>query len=210
MKSTTRNSGPASRTPTPQTATVRRSALADRSTSTALIATFAALIAACSLLTGPAVSGVPITLQTFAVLLAGVVLGPWRGAGAVLLYIAVGLAGLPVFAGGKSGVVMLAGPTVGYLIAFPLAAALAGWWIHRARAGQWRALAAHAGLAVAAATIVIYSIGVPVLSARVGIPLSKAFLGNLVYLPLDAVKAALAAIVGLSVLRAFPQLARAK
>lgn len=69
---------------------------------------------------------VPITGQTLAVLLAGVALGPRLGFGALVLYLTEGAAGLPVFAGGAAGPAVFAGPTGGYLVAFPLAAALAG------------------------------------------------------------------------------------
>lgn len=70
---------------------------------------------------------VPMTMQTFAVLLAGAWLGPWRGAGVILLYLTAGAAGLPVFSEGGSGVDALTGPTAGYLWSFPVAAALGGW-----------------------------------------------------------------------------------
>src|SRR5438552_18073785 len=71
-------------------------------------------------------SPVPLTGQTFAVLLSGAVLGLRRGFIAQLLYLAEGASGLPVFAGGAFGVATFAGPTGGYLCAFPLAAALTG------------------------------------------------------------------------------------
>ena len=97
-------------------------------TDLALIAVFAALIAAFSLTPAiPIGIGVPITLQTLAVVLAGLVLGPWRGSLATLLYLAVGFAGLPVFAGGAAGLAVLAKPSVGYLLAFPIGAAIAGF-----------------------------------------------------------------------------------
>ena len=70
---------------------------------------------------------VPMTLQTFAVLLAGAWLGPWKGAGAVLLYLAVGAVGVPVFSEGGGGLDALTGATAGYLWSFPVAAGLAGW-----------------------------------------------------------------------------------
>ncbi|MFQ5343357.1 MAG: biotin transporter BioY, partial [Anaerolineae bacterium] len=63
---------------------------------------------------------VPITGQTFAVLLTGALLGSRLGAWSLLLYLAEGAAGLPVFALGRSGLVTLLGPTAGYLIAFPV------------------------------------------------------------------------------------------
>src|SRR5690606_23310742 len=95
-------------------------------TDLALVSAFAALIAACALLPAIHVGAgiVPITLQTFGVLLAGAVLGAKRGFLAVLLYLAVGAAGLPVFSGGAAGLAVFAGPSAGYLIGFPLAAAL--------------------------------------------------------------------------------------
>lgn len=69
---------------------------------------------------------VPFTLQPVAVLLAGLLLGPALGAASQLAYLAAGAVGLPVFAAG-GGLAYLAGPTGGYLMAFPVAAALAGW-----------------------------------------------------------------------------------
>jgi biotin transport system substrate-specific component len=78
-------------------------------------------------------TNVPQTGQTLAVLLAGALLGPVRGALAVLAYLAAGAAGAPVFAGGAAGVDVLAGPTGGFLVSFLPAAALAGWAARRAR-----------------------------------------------------------------------------
>lgn len=80
---------------------------------------------------------VPMTLQTFAVLLAGAMLGPAPGAGAVLLYLAAGAMGLPVFSEGGSGLDALSGPTAGYLWSFPIAAALAGWASRKGRLRPW-------------------------------------------------------------------------
>ena len=69
---------------------------------------------------------VPITLQTFFVLLAGAVLGPGWGAFSMGLYLVIGTMGLPVFTGGGSGIAHLTGATAGYLLACPPAAYLAG------------------------------------------------------------------------------------
>ena len=71
-------------------------------------------------------SPVPMTLQPLAVLAVGGLLGASRGMGALLLYIVMGALGLPVFAGGGSGVWHLVGPTGGYLLAFPVAAGVTG------------------------------------------------------------------------------------
>src|SRR5690554_4560101 len=99
----------------------------------ALIAGFAALIAACALLPAIYIGAglVPITLQTFGTMLAGAVLGSRRGLLAVLLYLAIGAIGLPVFAGGAAGLAPFAGPTVDYLIGMPLAAWLCGFMVER-------------------------------------------------------------------------------
>lgn len=69
---------------------------------------------------------VPVTLQTLAVLLTGAVLGPRMGAAVVTAWLAMALAGAPVLAGGKMGLLAFTGPTAGYLLAFPAAAFLAG------------------------------------------------------------------------------------
>jgi len=93
---------------------------------------------------------VPVTLQTLFVLLAGAVLGPRAGAGAMALYLAAGAAGAPVFALGGAGLPWLMGPTGGYLIAMPAAA-----WVVGAAAGrnaEWLRLLG----ALALGTAVIY------------------------------------------------------
>jgi biotin transport system substrate-specific component len=69
---------------------------------------------------------VPFTLQTFAVLLAGGVLGMWAGAASQVVYLLVGSLGLPVYSGGAKGVEHLSGATGGYLIGFVIAAAVVG------------------------------------------------------------------------------------
>ncbi|GAA1783240.1 biotin transporter BioY [Luedemannella flava] len=132
-------------------------------------------------------SPVPITGQTFAVLLAGAALGPARGAASMLLYVIAGAAGLPWFAGGTSGVPTA---TFGYLIGFVLAAGIVG----RLAAGgadrrAWRTI----GM-MAAGTALIYLIGVPWLMVAVKVDLSRALtLGLFPYLPGDALKAVVAA-----------------
>jgi biotin transport system substrate-specific component len=71
-------------------------------------------------------SPVPITLQGLAVILVGGVLGAKEGSVALVLYLAAGMSGLPVFSGGRAGAAWLLGPTGGYLLAFPVGAAVAG------------------------------------------------------------------------------------
>lgn len=185
-------------------ATGARTAVA---TDLALIGTFAALTAVCSLVGIPVgQSGVPITLQTFAVLLAGAVLGARRGALAVLLYLAVGFAGLPIFAQGVGGPATFARPSLGYLLAFPVAAWVVGLIVERLGRRGW---ALRAGIIAAAGllgSVVIYAVGVPVLAARIGVSLAEGLAINAAFLPFDAVKVVLVAIVASSVHRAFPDL----
>ena len=176
-------------------------------TNIALVASFAALTAVCSIIAIPvAALAVPITLQTFAVLLAGAVLGARRGALAILLYLGVGFAGLPIFAQGVGGPATLGRPTLGYLIAFPLAAFVVGLLVERFRARSWVVSTGLVAAAAVVGTLVIYALGVPVMAARVGLTLQEAAIGNLAFVPFDAIKLALAAIVAASIHRAFPDL----
>ena len=183
-------------------ATIRRSPATDL----ALIATFAALIVAASVLAIP-IGAVPITLQTFAVLLAGAVLGANRGLLAVLLYLAIGAIGLPVFAGGSAGLAPFAGPTVGYLIGMPLAAWLTGFIVERLprRAPVMTTLQIFIA-ALIANIVFVYTLGVLGLAWRAGLSVGEAFLINLAFVPADLAKIALAAIVATAVHRAFPDL----
>ncbi|HEX9580346.1 MAG TPA: biotin transporter BioY [Gemmatimonadales bacterium] len=91
---------------------------------------------------------VPLTLQVPAVLVVGLLLGPRLGAASMVTYLGLGLAGLPVFApGGAPGLARLLGPTGGYLLAFPVAAALAGLLAGDGRRWGRTALGLLAGLA---------------------------------------------------------------
>jgi biotin transport system substrate-specific component len=90
------------------------------------VAGFALLMAVSARIAVPMIP-VPMTFQTWAVLLAGAATGPVRGMSAVALYLVAGLAGLPVLADGASGPEPFTGPTAGYLAAFLAAAGLAGW-----------------------------------------------------------------------------------
>lgn len=177
-------------------------------TSIALVAVFAAVIAVCSVAAALpiGINGVPVTLQMFGVFLAGAVLGAWRGFLAVLLYLVLGLAGLPVFAGGMAGLAPFAGPTAGYLLTFPLAAAIVGLIVQ---------LLARRGLAVRAAAIVaggllaelvVWLGGALGISLYAGTPYLTTLAGAAVYLPADLLKLGVAAVVGAAVHRAFPDL----
>lgn len=175
-------------------------------TDVALIAGFAALIAVCAILpdikTGV---GVPYSLQTFGVLLAGAVLGPLRGFLTVVLYLVAGLV-LPIYSGGASGVSHYSGVTAGYLVAFPLAAALCGFLVYRNRdrATQF-ALVFTCGLL--SSFLLIHTLGPLNLAWRADLSLKEAFVYDTAYFPGDILKNLVMALVATSVHRAFPDLA---
>jgi len=133
-------------------------------------------------------SPVPITGQTFGVLLVGALLGSRRGALSVLAYLAEGAAGLPVFAGGGSGVAWLAGPTGGYLFGFVVAA----WVVGRLCEQAWNRRVAGAALVMLAGNAVIYLFGLLWLARFVGIDKVLA-LGLVPFVAGDLLKIALAA-----------------
>jgi biotin transport system substrate-specific component len=174
-----------------------------------LIAVFAALVAGSALVAAIPVGGlgVPITLQTLAVMLTGLALGPGRAFGAVGLYTLLGLAGLPIFSGGRSGLGILAGPSAGYIIAFPLAAAVVGWLA----ALVIRRTLKYRGVLLFAATmvtsiVVIHGLGVLGMMVNAKLDWSKAFLADLAFYPGDIIKNVLAVTVALALHKAFPDL----
>ncbi len=90
---------------------------------------------------------VPFTLQTFMVVLAGGFLGMRNGFISQVIYLAMGCAGFPVFAGGHAGLAILLGPTGGYLLAFPLASSIIGWMVHLRKGFWWNFFSCSIGLA---------------------------------------------------------------
>ncbi|GAB6983828.1 biotin transporter BioY [Nocardioides pyridinolyticus] len=177
-------------------------------TDLALIAGFAALISACAYIgaipTGGA--GVPITLQTFGVMLAGCVLGPVRGFLAVSLYLLLGAIGLPVFAEHSSGLAVFTGVSAGYLLAFPIAAALGGFLVkyvakeHRTRA-IWVFFCSLAG-----SVLVIHPLGILGMKLYLDVSWHQAFLYDTPFWIGDLLKTTLVALVAAEVHRAFPRL----
>ncbi len=197
----------------PGRAGTRTGARSGTATDVALVATFAAFIAICALVPSIPVAGltVPITLQTLGVMLAGVVLGPRRGALAVGLYLAVGLAGMPVFAQGTGGLAVVAKPSFGYLVAFPLAAALAGYlagFARRVRPGL-RPLVLF-GAATTASLVFIHPIGIAVMAWRANLEPEVAIRFGALFLPGDVLKNLAVAAVAAAVFRAFPDMLRAR
>jgi biotin transport system substrate-specific component len=170
----------------------------------AYIALFAALVAVLGVLPpiNVAVTPVPITAQTLGVMLAGSVLGARRGGLALLLFLAVVAIGMPVLPGGRGGLSVFTGPAAGYLYSWPIGAFVVGlltqlFW-RRLNLG-WAFLACVVG-----GIVVVYAIGIPFTSLYADVPLWASFTGSFVFLPGDAVKALIAALVAVGVRRAYP------
>jgi biotin transport system substrate-specific component len=133
---------------------------------------------------------VPFTGQTFGVLLVGGALGYRRGLVALLLYVAIGALGVPVYAQGRSGVDVIQGATGGYLVGFVVAAALVG----RLAELGWDRRIGGSLAAMAIGTAVIYAIGVPWLKLTTGLSWPDAVDGGMTkFLVWDAAKLAVAA-----------------
>ncbi len=132
---------------------------------------------------------VPLTLQTFFVLAAGVVLGARWGAVSQLLYLFAGMLGLPIFAGGAFGAAYLAGPTGGYLIGFIPAALFVGYVYRRAQSQSHPAV--WYAMILAVAIILIHVCGCLHLSRICGLSIRDALsAGSLPFIPGDLIKAA--------------------
>ena len=169
------------------------------------IAIFAAIIAVLGIPGAiPAFGGaVPITAQTLGVMLAGAVLGSWRGAAAVLIFLALVFVGLPLLSGGRGGVGVFAGPTVGYLIGWVFGAYVVGaivqaggrrptWW--------WTALGCFVG-----GILVVYTFGIPLQSLITQLPLAQTVISSAIFLPGDVVKVVVTTLVTMALWRAYPQ-----
>ena len=131
---------------------------------------------------------VPLTLQPMLVVLAGLCLGPRAAVASMLLYLAAGAAGFPVFTPlGAPGVARLLGPTGGYLLAYPAAAGLVALLHRRLPSFNGRVLAALAGM------LVLYAGGLSQLAILTGSLQTAALLGVLPFAAADAVKAVVAA-----------------
>ncbi len=168
----------------------------------AYAAAMAALTAALAYVAVPyPLSPAPITLQVLGVFLAGIFLGPRWGAAAMALYVFTGAVGVPVFAQGNAGLGYLRGPTGGYLLSFPIAAAVIGLGVHRSTRVTdpqqvelpWYAFGLAGGIAT------MYVLGGLWLSLVLEISIPKALVtGGLVFLPGDIAKAVAAILAGRS------------
>lgn len=173
------------------------------------LAFFVALVAVLGLIPPiPFLFGVPITAQTLGVMLAGLILGPKLGALAMLLFIALVLLGLPLLSGGRGGLGVLAGPTVGFFLAWPIAAAFTGWIAHRL---SHLPITLSSGLGAAIGGIgVVYAGGILGLYGVAKLSIPQASLAVLVFIPGDALKVVIAAFLTAAVFRTLPHQVRSR
>ncbi len=168
-----------------------------------LIALFAALIAALGLIPPvPFAFGLPITAQSLGIMLCGLLLGPWRGALAVALFLLVTTLGAPLLAGGRGGFAVWVSPTAGFLVGYLLAPLMIGWLFKRLRALP--ILPAALLSSVLGGILFLHLCGIIGFSLVTGRTLLDATLVMWVFWPGDLIKAVLAALVVQSVYKALP------
>ncbi|MEO0409437.1 MAG: biotin transporter BioY [Cyanobacteria bacterium P01_A01_bin.135] len=172
------------------------------------IALFAALVAVLGLI--PPIPlpfiPVPITAQSLGVMLSGSILGMKRGGLALLLFLVLVAVGLPLLSGGRGGLGVFLGPSGGFLVAFPLAAAIIGALTQRVW-GRLNVPLAF-GINVLGGVGIIYAVGIPWLAIAAELPMLRAAQTSLAFVPGDLVKAVIAALAVVTVKRSFPAIAR--
>lgn len=170
------------------------------------VALFAALTAVLGLI--PKVDlpfGVPITLQSLAVMLAGCLLGGWRAFQALALFLLAVAVGLPLLSGGRGGLGAFAAPSAGYLVGFALAAGATGFimgWLPRStprRAGISAFIASAVG-----GLVLLHAVGIGGLMWLADMPLKQALMVDMAFVPGDLIKCAVCAAVVHTVAKALP------
>lgn len=175
-------------------------------TDIAYVAVFTALIIVFAFVSIPTPTvGVPIVLQNAVIILAGLVLGGRRGFFVGLLFIALGLVGLPILAGGRSALSAIAGPTVGYLVGYVVSPAIAGFIAYRAPRSKGGmtvvlAIAGVVGLAVQ------YLCGIVGLMVRSDMSFGAAAVAQGPFVIPDLIKVAVMVVIAVGVHAAFPDL----
>ncbi len=174
--------------------------------SLALVSLFAALIAVFGLI--PKIDlplGVPITLQTLGVMLAGCMLGPKRALQALTLFLVAVAIGLPLLSGGRGGLGVFFSPASGYLIGWPLGAFVTGLVMSTLPTSTPRSSAISAFVASAiGGLLVVHVCGVVGLVNIANLSWEQAIMGTLVFVPGDLIKCALCATVVHTVARGLP------
>lgn len=158
------------------------------------IAIFTAVIAIMAQISIPMPMGVPMTMQTFAIILAAVVLGAKHSAIATLVYLLLGAVGVPVFTGFTGGFGSLVGPTGGFLISFPLMAFLIGYGVeHRQKKGVFTFF-------LILGTLANYAVGVLMFCLMMSSTVMAAMTACVIpFIPTAVIKAVLTSVLGLQI-----------
>lgn len=176
-----------------------------------LIAVFAALLVVVAIVPPIQIGNllsVPLTLQTLVVTLSALLLGASRSFAAVGLYVLLGLVGLPIFAGFRGGIGLLAGPTAGYIIAFPLMALAVGALATVIARRAWRLAPLLFVVAGIVGLLISHLLGILGMMINGKLALDKAIAADVIFVPGDLIKIVLATALALALHRAFPRLLR--
>jgi len=173
----------------------------------------AALMAVLGLVPPIAVAGVPapIVLQNIAVILAGLILGPWRGAASMALFTGLVALGLPLLSGGRGGLGVFAGPTVGFVLGWIPAALIVGlvFWALTGRArtglGAGRIAAAAATAGLLGGVLMVYVFGALGFVAVQGMAFGAAMLAMAPFVPGDLIKLVAAVLLTVGLWQAYPR-----
>lgn len=176
------------------------------SQSLSMVALFAALMAVMGLI--PKIDlpfGVPITLQSLGVMLAGCLLGARRGLQSMALFLLAVAVGLPLLSGGRGGLGVFMAPSAGYLVGYALAAGVTGALMARlpTQTPMRAAISAFAA-SVLGGLVFLHALGIAGLMALAKMPLDKALMVDLAFVPGDLIKCVLCAIVVHTVAKALP------
>lgn len=158
------------------------------------VAVFAAVMGALGVVSPIMLSftPVPITLQTLGVLLTGGVLGARLGAMSQIIFLLLVAAGMPLLSGGRGGPSVFVGPSVGYLISWPITAFCIGYLLSRFQNLKLKYVLM---INLTVGILLIYLIGIPAQAFMMDIPVLEAAKLSLIYIPGDVLKAILASIL---------------
>ena len=157
------------------------------------IAIFTALAVACAPIAIPLPGGVPMTLQTWIISLAGIVLGSKNGGISALVYVLLGAVGIPVFANFTGGMGIVLGPTGGFIISFPIMALLAG-------IGYGKQGASQTVLGLVAGTVINFACGMFYFVWVTSVGLQGAFAATVLpFIPSAVIRIALLPVIGKSI-----------
>jgi biotin transport system substrate-specific component len=172
----------------------------------AFSAVFAALVVVFGYVSIPlGFTPVPITLQTLAVMLAGGLLGARYGFFSMILIVVLTALGFPLLQG-KGGLSALLGPTGGYVVMWPFAALLIGYFVNKVKGAGWLSYVLIFLVMEIFGSLLLYVSGVPWLAHALGLTMDKALAGGFYpYIPGDTIKAVAAALITVTLRQVFPQ-----